>query len=240
MPSLRRRIARTAWRRSRSASRKLSQRGSAAIQRRGPLHQWLRRRYQFFRQHLVSVNQWDAQYAVGDWDRLDSISEVAHNMVVLGYLAYGANAPTILDVGCGHGRFLQLLTSIGFAEYMGIDWSDEAVQRARSLSIPHTQFQVADMDHWDTPTRFDAVVLNECLYYSSVDPRELFEKAIGWLAVDGVVIVSMFRGVGARYVWTRVQSGAVEQLAGCAVKDAMTGKVWDVKAFRLRPETASR
>ena len=63
----------------------------------------------------------------------------------------------------------------------------------------------------------------------------MFERALGWLAEDGVVIVSMFRGLGARYVWSLVQSAAVEQLAACAVKDRMTGGVWDVKALQARP-----
>ena len=196
----------------------------------------LRGLYRFSRRHPVSVNQWDAQYAGGEYgERLDSISEVPHNMVILGYLAYGAKEPTVLDVGCGHGRLLQLLAGLDFADYVGVDWSDQAVQRARSLSIPHTRFEVADMDNWDTTERFDAVVLNECLYYSAVDPRKMFERAIGWLAEDGVVIVSMFRGLGVRYIWSQVESGAVERLAACTVKDSMTGKVWDVKALRRRP-----
>ena len=234
MPSLRQRLVQAAWR-SHSSSRNLSQRGSAAIQQRGPLHRLLRHLYRFSRRHPVSVKQWDAQYAAGDYgERLDSISHVAHHMVILGYLAYGAKEPKVLDVGCGYGRLLQLLAGLSFAEYVGVDWSGQAVQQARSLSIPHTRFEVADMDRWDTTERFDAVVLNECLYYS-VDPREMFERALGWLAEDGVVIVSMFRGLGARYVWSLVQSAAVEQLAACAVKDGMTGGVWDVKALQARP-----
>ena len=88
------------------------------------------------------------------------------------------------------------------------------------------------MDHWDTTERFDAVVLNESLYYSSVDPGEMFERTIGWLTEDGIVIVSIFRNFGSRYVWSRIRSESVEQLAACAVKDVTTGKIWDVKVLR--------
>ncbi len=181
------------------------------------------------------MNQWDTQYASDYADRLGSINEVTHHMVILGYLAYAAREPMVLDVGCGHGRLLQLLADFGFAKYVGVDWSGQAVEQARSLSIPNTLFEVADMDHWNTNERFDAVVLNESLYYSAVDPREMFERAIGWLTEDGVLIVSMFRGLGSRYMWSRIQSAAVDQLAACAVKDGTTGKVWDVKALRPRP-----
>jgi SAM-dependent methyltransferase len=233
MPSLRQRLVRAAWS-FRPLSRKLTLRWSAAIQRRGPVHRSLRGLYRFSRRHPVGVNQWDAQYAGDYGDRLASISEVSRHMVILGYLAYGAKEPMVLDVGCGHGRLLQLLADFGFAKYVGVDWSNKAVEQAQSLSIPHTRFEVADMDHWDTAERFDAVLLNESLYYSAVDPREMFERAIGWLAEDGIVIVSMFRGFGSRYIWSRVESVAVEQLAACAVKDGTTGKVWDVKALRPR------
>jgi trans-aconitate methyltransferase len=140
-------------------------------------------------------------------------------------------------VGCGHGRFLQLLSGFGFSKYVGIDWSAEAIEQARSLSIPNTRLEVVDMDHWETSDRFDAVVLNESLYYSADDPRQLFERALGWLTEDGIVIVSMFRNFGSRYIWSEVRSDGVEELAACEVKDNTTGKVWDVKA--LRPHSAS-
>ena len=174
--------------RSRSESRKLAQRGSAVIQRRGPIHRLLRDLYRFSRRHPVSVNQWDAEYAADDYtERLDRVFHVAHHAVILGYLTYGSKKPTVLDVGCGHGRLLRLLVGLGFAEYVGVDWSSQAVERARSLSIPHTRFEVADMDEWDTTERFDAIVLNNSLSYS-IDPREMFERALGWLAEDGFIV----------------------------------------------------
>ena len=216
-------------------SRNLAQRWSTAAQRRGPVHRFLRDLYRFSRRHPVSVSQWDAEYDGDDYaERLDTITHVAHHSVILGSLTYGAKEPSVLDVGCGHGRLLRLLAG-HFAQYVGLDWSPHAIERARSLSIPHTRFEVADMNHWDTTERFDAVVLNNCLSYSA-DPREMFERALGWLTEEGVVIVSMYRGLGARYIWSLVDSAAVDQLAACAVKDVRTGAVWDVKALRPRQE----
>ena len=234
MPRIRQRVVVAALR-TRSSARHLVLRASAAIQRRGPVHQLRWHLHRFSRRHPVSVNQWDAEYAEGDYaERLDTITHVAHHMVILGYLTYGAKVPTVLDVGCGHGRLLELLASFDFAEYVGVDWSAQGIERARSLAVPHTRFEVADMNYWDTTERFDAVVLNNCLMYS-VDLRQMFERALGWLAEDGIVIPAMYRGLGARYIWSRVESGAVEQLAACAVKDTATGAVWDIKALRPRP-----
>jgi SAM-dependent methyltransferase len=180
------------------------------------------------------VDQWDADYA-GDYsERLDTITHVTHHAAILGYLTYGAPKPRILDVGCGNGRLLQLLAGLDFSEYVGLDWSGQAVERAQSLSIPHTRFEVADMNHWVTTQRFDAVVLNHSLSYSD-DPPKMFERTLGWLGEDGLVVVSMHRGLGARYIWSEIQSAAVEQVAACAVKDDRTGAIWDVKALRPRP-----
>ena len=233
MSQLSQRVVQTAFK-ARSASRDLARRGSAAVQRRGPVHELLRDLYQFSRRHPVGVDKWDTEYSDGDYtERLDTITHVAHHAIILGYLSYGAKEPTILDIGCGHGRLLKLVAGLDFAEYVGVDWSTEGIERARSLLIPRTQFEVADMNHWDTDRRFDAVVLNNCLSYAD-DPRAMFERTLGWLAEDGCVIVAMYRGLGARYIWSGIKSTQVDQVAACAVRDDGTGAVWDVKVLRPR------
>lgn len=219
---------------ARSASRDLARRGSAAVQRRGPVHELLRDAYQFTKRHPVSVDKWDTEYSEGDYiERLDTITHVAHHAIILGYLTYGAREPMILDIGCGHGRLLQLLAGIDYAEYLGVDWSKEGIEHARSLMIPRTRFEVADMNQWDTAQRFDAVVLNNCLSYAD-DPRAMFERTLAWLTADGRVIVAMYRGLGARYIWSGIMASQVDQVAACAVQDDGTGAVWDVKVLRPR------
>jgi 2-polyprenyl-3-methyl-5-hydroxy-6-metoxy-1,4-benzoquinol methylase len=141
--------------------------------------------------HKLNSGQWDAEYAAEKWARLDDIAEVAHYMVILGFLDYGMPRPKVLDMGCGHGRLTRLLTRFGFAHYLGVDISAKAVRRVQSLAIPNTRFEVADMNHWGTTERFDVVVLNESLYYSE-NPRDLFERAVSWLSEYGLVIVSIF------------------------------------------------
>ncbi len=155
-------------------------------------------------------------------------------MMILGYLSYGVRHPTVLDMGCGHGRLLQLLTPLGFANYLGVDISREAVDRAQSLSIPNTRFVVADFNQWRTDELFDAVVLNECLVYA-VNPHQLFERVIGWLTETGIVVVSMFRqDPRASRIWSLIESSAIESLASSTVTDHLTGHIWDIRAMRLQ------
>ena len=230
MPSLRQRLVQSALR-FRASCRNELLRGSVVVQRRGPVHRVLRDLYLFSRRHPVDVHQWDEEYSGDYTERLETINHVAHHAVIMGYLTYGTKKPTILDVGCGHGRLLRLLAGFDFAEYVGMDWSSRAVEQARSLSIPNTRFEIADMNHWETTDRFDAVVLNNCLSYAD-DPSEMFHRALGWLAEDGIAVVAMYRGLGAHYIWTLIQSQAVEKVAACTVRDERTGAFWDIKVLR--------
>lgn len=234
MPPLRQRVV-LAGLRYRSSFRMWARSESTALKRRGPLHDALRELYHYAKRHRVSANQWDAEYAATDYaERLDRIHHVPHHAVIFGYLTYGAKEPRVLDVGCGHGRLLELLAGLSFSDYLGIDWSAQAIERAGALMVPQARFEVADMNHWDTTERFDAVVMNNSLSYAD-DPREVFERALGWLAEDGLVVVAMHRSLGARYLWSLVDGAAAAgPVAACAVKDELTGAVWDVKALRRR------
>lgn len=60
---------------------------------------------------------------------------------------YSSDAETsILDVGCGNGRFLETLETSGLPySYLGIDASTGMIEEARKLH-PDTIFQVLDMN----------------------------------------------------------------------------------------------
>lgn len=43
--------------------------------------------------------------------------------------------PRILEIGCGVGQFANYLFDEGFAEYIGIDFSEEAIRKAKDTNI---------------------------------------------------------------------------------------------------------
>ena len=61
----------------------------------------------------------------------------------------------------------------------------------------------------------------------------MFERALGWLTEDGIVIVSMFKPTpGASQIWSQIMSCAIEPLAATTVTDHSSGKAWDIQAMR--------
>ncbi len=55
-----------------------------------------------------------------------------------------SGAKRILDLGCGPGQFALLLSDKGITEYCGLDFSDVAIQAARTV-CPAFQFRTADI-----------------------------------------------------------------------------------------------
>jgi SAM-dependent methyltransferase len=183
-----------------------------------------------------SVDQWNEEYRSGGWEYLGSISEIAHYMVVAGYVSYSGAAPNILDVGCGTGRLFRLLERFGFETYLGIDFSTEAIAAANNLATEAARFEIADFLIWEPSRSFDAVIFNESLYYAP-DPEELLRRGLRWLSPGGFVIVSMYRHGGVSRIWSSIDANPeIEVVEATAMRNAQRLE-WDVKA--LRPVVAS-
>ncbi len=135
---------------------------------------------------------WDAEYARGHWDYLDSARELGHYALIAGFIHQLSERPRVLDVGCGHGRLYRLLGTLPMASYLGIDLSVEAIGRAdaiRGRGDDH-EFRVADFERAPPAGPFDVVVFNESIYYAA-EPRQAFERYLGLLSAGGILIVSI-------------------------------------------------
>jgi SAM-dependent methyltransferase len=91
---------------------------------------------------------------------------------------------TVLDVACGAGRHMRLLSTMGM-RCVGIDQSAVALEHAR----PHGEVICADIEGapWPLPgRRFDAVVVTHYLW------RPLFPKLLEALADGGVLLYETF------------------------------------------------
>lgn len=140
----------------------------------------------------LARRSWEEQYQGGVWSFLEAPGEVARYGVVAGTVRRFAPGGSVLDVGCGEGVLVDYLEPGGKRRYLGVDLSQAAVAVASGRADRTTRFMVADAEDWPLRATFDAVVLNECLYYMR-EPLALARRALAAVAPGGVLVVSMFR-----------------------------------------------
>jgi SAM-dependent methyltransferase len=191
--------------------------------------------------NLVAGNRkaaWDDSYANGHWDFLDSTDQRPRHYAIAGLLSdrLPSAGGRVLDAGCGLATLYPLLRGRASA-YVGLDLSDEALKKARAAygAEPGTSFVHAPFESFNE-VGFDAVVLNEVLYYYPLSEIErVFAHASSRLRPGGVLIVSMNRNIKAKFIWRALESVAAPE-QGIRVHNLRTGSYWTVKVYR-RPET---
>jgi SAM-dependent methyltransferase len=147
----------------------------------------------------VDAGTWDDQYRSGHWSFLHDPSELARYGALAASSQRLTPARTILDVGCGEGILRELLRDRGYQRYVGVDLSSVAIEAARRSAAPEDSFVVADAETYAPGETFDAVVLNECLYYFH-DPLEQAERYMRMTTPEGALIISMFESPRTRAI----------------------------------------
>jgi len=152
---------------------------------------------------VISKDDWDKQYGRGVWSFLNSIDELAHNSIIIGYLQFFNKMGSILDVGCGEGILQEKLYRIGYRSYTGLDISGEAIKKAKRKKYKQTEFIESTVDEFTTKKKFDAIVFNEILYYLE-NPLLIIKKYEQYLASGGIIVISMFSGSKSRSIWKKL------------------------------------
>jgi 2-polyprenyl-3-methyl-5-hydroxy-6-metoxy-1,4-benzoquinol methylase len=138
-----------------------------------------------------SRDEWDSQYLNSQWARLNDLSEQAHNAMVLSYVSYLKPASSILEVGCGEGILLRQLKKVGYRSYTGIDISRVAIENCSYFEDANTKFLACDATTYVPRQEFDAIILNESLYYFE-RPLATVRRYADYLSADGLFIISLF------------------------------------------------
>jgi SAM-dependent methyltransferase len=136
-----------------------------------------------------------------------------------------AGRRTIVDVGCGTGRFAAFLAERGF-DVVGIDASAAMLEVARART-PDAEFEVGDMFTWRPPAPVDGVlcrgVLNDLI--QDVDRQRAVVSLWEMLRPGGLLVFSVreIEKTRARYqrepVVTRSEGGAFFRSEGRFVGD---------------------
>ena len=137
------------------------------------------------------AERWDQIYSgAGAWwsrwrDRLTRGSvrrRFARTFEITGPL----DGRSVLDLGCGTGRFLVRALDAGASRTVGIDVAPEMLALARRHLAAHprrsrSELRLGDLDHVDLHGRFD-VVLAMGLFDYVPDAGRLLARARGWTA----------------------------------------------------------
>jgi SAM-dependent methyltransferase len=158
-------------------------------------------RYRGYRPTVFTAEEWDDQFSRGCWGYLHDLDELSHHSIIAGYFSRITNEKEILDVGCGAGILASLLPNV--AHYVGIDISEAAIIRARSLSIPAASFLVADAETFEPSRKFDMIVFNESLYYFK-NPIQLIYRLSSALKPAGVIVISMYHHANTINLWRSI------------------------------------
>lgn len=181
-----------------------------------------------------SRGNWEATYAAGQWEFLESAAQKPRHYVIAGAVAdrFPQGAARVLDVGCGYGTLYPLLRG-RIAAYDGLDLSDEAVRKCRRTFADddRCRFVQASFEEFAPRERYDVIVLNEVLYYfPSREAWAILRKAASLAADGGVVIVSMNRNWKATFIW-RALAGFVRPEQSLQATNLETGSYWTINVY---------
>lgn len=151
--------------------------------------------------------KWDHQYATGRWEKLKIPAEQARFAATAQLIVRHGPPGQVLEIGCGEALLQQQLKPADYQDWVGIDISEVAIQRAQAFTARQVRYHVADMELFDPGDRFDLIVFTESIYYST-DPRRLLARYVRFLKPGGRFIVSIFRTKRSDRVWAGLHTVA--------------------------------
>lgn len=193
---------------------------------------WLLFMKGWFRREILRrrSDRWNHQYATGQWEGLKAPLEQARFETCIALLRRHAAGGDLLEIGCGEGLLLQRLSPNDYRQFVGVDISEVAIQRATGLANPRANFLVADMRQLELEQKFDAVIFTESIYYVS-RCDELLRRYTRFLREHGVFVVSVFNNRGSQGVWDQIHVAARPIERATTTNAAGT---WDCEVLRLR------
>jgi trans-aconitate methyltransferase len=199
----------------------------------------------------LDTGWWDRSYESGQNERYVADDQEWERLAISAALAlHGRPCATVLDVGCGTGRFLDFVRAYDVRRYMGVDFSQVALEAARRRAAAHAPtpddsagcarsapaidvaWIQADLQTWQPSEPVDVIVLSEVAYYLARQ-ADVLERLVGALRPGGVAVVSMWEDRRRGSQWRAVtralrQAGAAPQ---ATVKVRVGALSWKIRRY---------
>ena len=100
------------------------------------------------------------------------------------------DAFSAIDLGCGNGWVVRLLSEMGASHVEGVDGSEEMIRKARETDSNHL-YSHGLLPEWEPDRKFNLVHSMEFLYYLK-DPASMLKTIHdSWLEKDGVLVAGV-------------------------------------------------
>jgi|SRR5579872_702737 len=176
-----------------------------------------------------------ARHASGLYGRLKYLQAVMLARRLRPYL--GGPDGNILELGCGAGRLLLALRSLGFSRLCGVDWT---IPPELGDEAPSVAFVAHDITSYAPPGPLDVIIINNVIEHLG-DPQALLERYRTYLTERGSILLltpnarSLSHRVFGRYwsglhspwhvhVLTRESLAILAQHAGFQIRETSVGE----------------
>ncbi len=131
--------------------------------------------------------------AFGEDFSQDGFSDINQISLILEYAPKKENI-NILDIGCGNGKMLEYLQSKIGGHIYGFDFSENAINTAKSMNIKNSNFKCSIIGEADYPLEtFDLITSMDTMYFTK-DMPEFTKQIYSWLKHDSVFFIGYEEG----------------------------------------------
>ena len=161
--------------------------------------------------------------AFGEDFSQDGFSNVAQIDMILQYVPKGENVH-ILDVGCGNGKMLKYLQEKTGAFIHGFDYSEEAIETAKTRYPENSEFRQGIIGEIEYPAEsFDVIISMDTMYFAQ-DMTTFVAQVKRWLKPGSVFFVGYQEGD----VMPKTDNAETAEITKALKANGMEYKVYDI------------
>lgn len=187
----------------------------------------------FIKRKTSQKYNFNLQYEAKKWDGLSDLRELSRYSIITGFSRYFFTTPRILDLGCGEGVLQQKFTPADYSYFLGVDFSNVAIETAKKNADEKTEFVTGDLNKLQVSGLYDVIIYNESLYYLS-HPKAAVAALFPHLSPGGIFIISMVdkNGKERENIWNDIGTLLDAQEKTKTINNA--GDSWTVKVYKLK------